>query len=100
MGSHGPRELHPPATSRTALAGAYFTPQDPRFQTGTYPDKVPSYTTLDLFGRYTFTPNFTVSASILNIMDETPPYDPGFSSTYPVRLHAVRHPGPPVPRRR
>jgi iron complex outermembrane recepter protein len=64
------------------LAGSFFTPQDPRFQTGTYPDKVPSYTTLDLFGRYTITPNFTVSASILNITDETPPYDPGFSSTF------------------
>ena len=65
------------------LAGtSYQTIQNPLFQTGTYPEKVPSYTTLDLFGRYTIAPNFTVSASILNLTDETPPYDPGFSATY------------------
>ncbi len=28
------------------LAASFFTPQDPRFQNGTYPDKVPSYTTV------------------------------------------------------
>ena len=64
------------------LPPSFFTPQDPRVQTGTYPENEPSYTTFDLFGRYTITPNFTVSASILNITDETPPYDPGFSSTF------------------
>jgi iron complex outermembrane recepter protein len=64
------------------LGGSFFAPQNPLIQTGTYPVKVPSYTTYDLFGRYSVSANLTVSASILNITDETPPYDPGFSSTF------------------
>jgi iron complex outermembrane receptor protein len=64
------------------LAASFFAPQDPRFQTGTYPSKVPSYTTLDLFARYNVTPKLTVSGSILNVTDKLPPYDPGFSGTY------------------
>ena len=64
------------------LAGSFFTPQDPLFQTGTYPVKVPSYTTLDLFGRYNINPNLYVFGSIVNVTDETPPYDPGFSATF------------------
>ncbi len=64
------------------LPGSFFTRQDPRFQTGTYPAQVPSYTTFDLFGRYDITPNLRVSASVLNVFDETPPYDPGFTTTY------------------
>jgi iron complex outermembrane recepter protein len=62
------------------LVGSYFTPQDPRFQTGTYPEKVPSYTTIDLFGRYNFTPALSVQLAVLNVLDETPPYDPWGSS--------------------
>ncbi len=64
------------------LPGSYFAPQDPRFQTGTYPEKVPSYTTLDLFARYNITANFNVFGSIVNVTDEVPPYDPGFSATF------------------
>jgi len=64
------------------LPGSYFTPQDPRFQTGVYPDKVPSYTTFDLFARYNITANLNVFGSIVNVTDEVPPYDPGFSSTF------------------
>ena len=64
------------------LAGSFFTPQNPLFQNGTYPAKVPSYTTLDLFGRYNVNPNLYVFASIVNLTDEVPPYDPGFSSTF------------------
>lgn len=63
------------------LAGSFFTPQDPRFQNGTYPDRVPSYTTFDAYARYNITANFSVSASVLNIFDRVPPYDPGFSAT-------------------
>ncbi len=63
------------------LAGSFFTRQDPRFQTGTYPVRVKSYETFDVFGRYNITPNLQVSASVLNIFDRPPPYDPGFSST-------------------
>jgi iron complex outermembrane receptor protein len=62
------------------LTGDFFTPLDPRFQTGTYPEQVPSYTTLDLYGRYNFTPDLYVSAAILNVTDEVPPYDPWGSS--------------------
>jgi iron complex outermembrane receptor protein len=62
------------------LAGSYFTPQDPRFQTGTYPEQVPSYTTIDLYGRYNFTPALSVNLAVLNVLDETPPYDPWGSS--------------------
>ena len=64
------------------LSSAFFTPTDPRIMTGTYPEQVPSYTTLDLFGRYNITANLNVFGSIVNILDETPPYDPGFSSTF------------------
>lgn len=64
------------------LLGSFFTPQNSRFQTGTYPDKVPSYTTLDLFMRYSVTPKLTLTGSILNVTNELPPYDPGFSTTY------------------
>lgn len=63
------------------LAGSFFVPQDPRFQNGTYPTRVPSYTTFDAFGRYNITANLSVSASVLNIFDRTPPYDPGIDPT-------------------
>ena len=63
------------------LAGSFFTPQDPRFQTGTYPERVPSYTTFDLYGRYNITANLSVSGSVLNIFNRTPPYDPGIDAT-------------------
>jgi iron complex outermembrane receptor protein len=63
------------------LAGSFFAPQDPRFQNGTYPDRVPSYTTFDLYGRYNISANLSVSASVLNIFNRTPPYDVGFDST-------------------
>jgi iron complex outermembrane receptor protein len=64
------------------LAGSFFVPQHPLFQTGTYPEKVPSYTTYDLYARYNVTPMLTVSAAVLNLTDEVPPYDPGFHSTF------------------
>ena len=63
------------------LAGSFFTPQDPRFQSGTYPERVPSYTTFDLYGRYNITANLSVSGSVLNIFNRTPPYDPGIDAT-------------------
>lgn len=63
------------------LAGSFFTPQDPRFQTGTYPAKIPSLTTYDFFARYNITANLYVTGAVLNFTDEVPPYDPGFSTT-------------------
>ena len=64
-----------------ALPATYFTQLDPRFQTGTYPTKTPSYATLDLFSSYQITRNWSVSGSVLNVFDKLPPYDPGFSTT-------------------
>ena len=55
---------------------------DQRFQTGRYPERTPTYKTYDLFGRYEVTKNVSVSASIVNVFNQLPPYDPGFSATY------------------
>ena len=41
-----------------------------------------SYTTYDLYGRYNITTNFGVIASIINLTDEQPVFDPSFSTTY------------------
>ena len=56
--------------------------QDPRFQNGAYPTKSPDYTTYDLYGSWKITKNLTLSGSIVNMFNETPPYDPSFSTTY------------------
>jgi iron complex outermembrane receptor protein len=50
-------------------------------QTGSYPTKVPSYTSLDLFGSWQVTPALQLNASIVNLTNEMPPYDPGFDAT-------------------
>ena len=63
------------------LPGSFFSPQDPRFQNQVYPDRVPSYVTWDVFGKYQVTKNLAVTGAILNAADHTPPYDPGFSGT-------------------
>jgi iron complex outermembrane receptor protein len=63
------------------LPGSFFTPQDPRFQNQVYPERVPSYMTWDVFGKYQVTKNLAVTGAILNAADHTPPYDPGFSGT-------------------
>lgn len=68
--------------TQSLLPGSYFTSQSPNFQNGVYPDKTPSYATLDLFGSYQITKNFQVALSVLNVFDKKPPYDPGFSSTF------------------
>ena len=54
--------------------------QEP-FQTGVYPTKTASYTTFDLYGSYQITKNFRVAASVANLFDKKPPYDPGVDST-------------------
>ena len=72
------------------LAGSFFTPQDPRFQNGTYPTRVPSYTTFDLFGRYNITPNFSVRHRFSISSIAQPPYDPGIDATELLRLHTIR----------
>ena len=68
---------------QTLLAGSYFaTTNDPRFQTGTYGTKIGSYTTIDAFGGYEFNSKLKLNASVLNVMNRKPPYDPGASSTF------------------
>jgi iron complex outermembrane receptor protein len=64
------------------LPASFFTPQDPRFQNQVYPERVPSYMTWDVFGKYQITKNLAVTGAILNAGDHTPPYDPGFSGTF------------------
>jgi len=64
------------------LAGSFrTTPVNTSFQTGTYGRKVRDYVSFDLFLRYAITSGLEVRGSIINITDEKPPYDPGFSST-------------------
>jgi len=63
------------------LAGAFFTPQDPRLQNQTYPERIPTYVTYDLFAKYQFTKNLSVSGAVLNIHDRKPYLDPGFDAT-------------------
>jgi iron complex outermembrane receptor protein len=63
------------------LAGSFFTPQDPRFQNQVYPDSIPSYITYDLFASYDITKNLKVFGAILNVANQQPYFDPGFSST-------------------
>lgn len=74
------------------LAASFFTNQDPRFQTGTMKPRVSSLTRFDFFTRYEFSKKFTISGSILNVLNKLPPYDPGFSSTslHDFSLHDVR----------
>jgi iron complex outermembrane receptor protein len=64
------------------LAGSFFTPGDPRVQTQVYPERVPSYITYDIFGKYQLTKNLSISAAVRNLSAEMPPYDPGFSATF------------------
>jgi iron complex outermembrane receptor protein len=64
------------------LPGSYFAQQDPRFQNGTYPDRVPTYITYDFFASYQLTKNLKISGSVINFNNKLPPYDPGASSTF------------------
>jgi iron complex outermembrane receptor protein len=64
------------------LPSSFRTAQDPQFQNGIYPDRIPSYHTVDLFARYQINKNLSVTASLVNAEDKKPPYDPGFSGTF------------------
>ena len=68
---------------QTALAGSYYvTTNDPRFQTGVYGEKIGSRTTVDAYGGYEFNNKLKLSASVLNVMNRKPPFDPGSSATF------------------
>jgi iron complex outermembrane receptor protein len=64
------------------LAGSFFAPTDPRIQNQVYPERIPSYITYDIFGKYQLTKNLSISGSVVNINNQLPPLDPGFSSTF------------------
>ena len=64
------------------LAGSFFAAGDPRFQTGVYPERVPSYITYDIFAKYQLTKNLSVQGSVVNLTNKLPYLDPGFSSTF------------------
>ena len=66
------------------VAGSFFVPGAAGGipQTGTLSAKSPSYTTVDLYGRYNVTPKLGISASVLNIFDEKVIFDPSFTTTY------------------
>lgn len=65
------------------LGATFFrTDNDPRFQTGSYGTKIGSRTTLDLYGSYEFNNKLKLSASVINLANSQPPYDPGASSTF------------------
>ncbi len=68
--------------TQDGLAASYYTPQSPAFQNGVYPNKTPSYATLDLYGSYQITKSLKAALSVTNALDKKPPYDPGFSSTF------------------
>lgn len=74
------------------LAASYFAEQSPEFQNGVYPERVPSHSTYDLFVGYEVNKNLSMSASVVNLFDRAPPYDPGASTTYlyDFSLHDVR----------
>ena len=65
-----------------ALPGSYFAVQDPRFQSGIFGEKLGSQTTIDLFGSYEFNTKLKINASVINVMNKLPPYDPGASGTF------------------
>jgi iron complex outermembrane recepter protein len=46
------------------------------------PDKVPSLTTFDLYGAYSFSKNLTGTVAVVNVFNKYPPFDPIRNTTY------------------
>ena len=63
------------------LGAAFFTVRDPRLQNDVYPNRIRRHFTYDIFGKYSITKNFSVNASVINVTNQQPPYDPGYSPT-------------------
>jgi outer membrane receptor protein involved in Fe transport len=73
------------------VATTFFRQQDPRFQNGVLPEFRSSYTTLDLYGRYSINKHLDVSLSLLNVTDRLPPYDPAFGTNlFAASIYDVR----------
>jgi iron complex outermembrane receptor protein len=73
-----------------APASQYTDANSPQFQNGALSTKIPIYRTYDLFGKYNLTKNLTINASVTNIFNQLPPYDPGFTNLYDGALYDIR----------
>ncbi len=71
-----------------SLPGSYFAPS--ATQNGVYPDRVSHYRTVDVYASYMVNKNLTVSASILNVENAKPPYDPAWSTFFDYSVFDVR----------
>ncbi len=76
--------------SDLAAATQYTDGNSAQFQNGALRTRVPIYRTYDVFGKYTITKNFTLNASLTNIFNQLPPYDPGFTNLYDGSLYDIR----------
>lgn len=76
--------------SDLAPATQYTDGNSPQFQNGALRQRFPIYQTYDLFGKYQITKNFALNASITNLFDKTPPYNPGFTNLYDGTLFDIR----------
>lgn len=72
------------------IAASQRAPQDPQFQNGTFPARIRSHTTYDVYARYNLTKNLSIAGSIVNINDKKPPYDPAFTELYDWTVYDVR----------
>ena len=64
------------------LPATYFSDtNDPRFQNGAFRQRLSAYYSYDVFGRYSLTKNVTLSASVVNLFNKMPPYDPAYGTT-------------------
>jgi iron complex outermembrane receptor protein len=73
------------------LADIFFTALTLPLQNGPYPRQLRHYRTLDLFARWRATKQVSVSAAVINVENEVPPFDPSWgSSLFDVTLFDVR----------
>ena len=76
--------------SDLAPATQYTDGNSVQFQNGALPTRIPIYRTYDLFGKYAITKNITINASVTNVFNQLPPYDPGFTNLYDGALYDIR----------
>lgn len=72
------------------LPGSYFTAQSPAFQNGTYPTLVREHSTHDFYVKYEVSSNLSVNASVINVFNRLPPYDPAWSTFYDFSQYDAR----------
>lgn len=76
--------------SDLAPASQYRDTNSPQFQNGARPARIPIYRTYDLSGKYSFTKNLTLNASVTNVFNQLPPYDPGFTNLFDGAVYDIR----------